>query len=104
LEPAGLDFGHRVVFEALRFAALLHATMGADRDQALDFITVTKLLPKVHGSRQRLEPVLRSLIVFASGDASSTGSETTARLPRAKEKLDRMLHTLLDAQFVSFTE
>jgi 5-methylcytosine-specific restriction enzyme B len=104
LEPAGLDFGHRVVFEALRFAALLHATTGAGRDHALDFITVTKLLPKVHGSRQRLEPVLRGLIAFAAGDASSPGSETTARLPRAKEKLDRMLNILLDAQFVSFTE
>jgi MrcB-like, N-terminal domain len=104
LEPAGLDFGHRVVFEALRFAAFLHATMGADRDQALDFITVTKLLPKVHGSRQRLEPVLRDLIAFASGDASLTGSEPGARLPRAKEKLERMLKILLDAQFVSFTE
>jgi MoxR-like ATPase len=104
LEPAGLDFGHRVVFEALRFAALLHATTGADRDQTLDFITVTKLLPKVHGSRQRLESVLRGLIAFATGDGGSTGSEAIRRLPRAKEKLDRMLSILLDAQFVSFTE
>jgi hypothetical protein len=105
LGPAGLDFGHRVVFEALRFAALLHATTGADRDHALDFITVTKLLPKVHGSRQRLEPVMRGLIDFAAGDADGpTGSSGGARLPIAMEKLERMLATLLDAQFVSFTE
>jgi 5-methylcytosine-specific restriction protein B len=105
LSPAGLDFGHRVVFEALRFAALLHATTGAGRDHVLDFITVTKLLPKVHGSRQRLEPVLRNLIAFAAGDHNgSAGSETDVRLPLTKEKLDRMLITLLDAQFVSFTE
>ena len=105
LSRAGLDFGHRVVFEALRFAALLHITAGADRDHALDFITVTKLLPKVHGSRQRLEPVLLDLITFATGE--NEGPEelaTDARLPRTKEKLDRMLATLLDAQFVSFTE
>jgi MoxR-like ATPase len=105
LSRAGLDFGHRVVFEALRFAALLHITAGADRDHALDFITVTKLLPKVHGSRQRVESVLLDLIGFAKGeDEGSEESATTARLPRTKEKLDRMLATLLDAQFVSFTE
>ena len=105
LSRAGLDFGHRVVFEALRFAALLAATTEADRDDALDHITVTKLLPKVHGSRQRLEPVLLDLIAFATGDHDgSEGSEPRVRLPRTKEKLDRMLATLLDAQFVSFTE
>ena len=105
LAPAGLDFGHRVAFEALRFAAILHATTGAGRDHVLDLIAATKLLPKVHGSRQRLEPVLRGLISFSSGSSEeSTGEGGDARLPIANEKLDRMLATLLDAQFVSFTE
>lgn len=105
LAPAGLDFGHRVVFEAMRFAALLHATAGAERDQALDYISLTKLLPKVHGSRQRLEPVLRKLIEFAAGVASDTAAPSIpSRLPLTAEKLERMLVTLLDAQFVSFTE
>ena len=105
LAPASLDFGHRVVFEALRFAALLHATSGAGRDEVLDHITITKLLPKVHGSRQRLQPVLQNLIAFAEGggtDAPVPGSSD--RLPRSAEKLRRMLATLLDAQFVSFAE
>ena len=45
------------------------------------------------------------LIAFATGDTEgSAGSAADARLPRTKEKLDRMLATLLDAQFVSFTE
>jgi hypothetical protein len=78
--------------------------MGADRDHALDLITVTKILPKVHGSRQRLEPVLRALIAFAIGDSRESDDEPEVRLPITKEKLDRMLATLLDAQFVSFTE
>jgi hypothetical protein len=105
LSRAGLDFGHRVVFEALRFAALLHSTAGADRDHVLDFITVTKLLPKVHGSRQRLEPILRDLIAFATGDSGeSAAAAPEVRLPLTREKLDRMLTILLDAQFVSFTE
>jgi hypothetical protein len=59
----------------------------------------------VNGSRQRLEPVLLDLIAFAKGETESyEESVKDARLPRTKEKLDRMLATLLDAQFVSFTE
>jgi MoxR-like ATPase len=104
LSRAGLDFGHRVVFEALRFASILHATAGTDRDHALDFITITKLLPKVHGSRQRLQTVLQDLIAFAASPSEGSAAEDDLRLPRSKEKLDRMLATLLDAQFVSFTE
>lgn len=105
LSPAGLEFGHRVVYEALRFAALLYVATGADRYQALDFITLTKLLPKIHGSRQRIEPVLRGLIEFAIGDSDEPAdSGESARLPLTRDKLERMLSVLLDAQFVSFTE
>ena len=34
--PAGLEFGHRVMYEALRFASMLGATRGLGRDEALD--------------------------------------------------------------------
>jgi hypothetical protein len=48
---------------------------------------------------------MRGLIDFAAGDADGpTGPGGGARLPIAMEKLERMLATLLDAQFVSFTE
>jgi hypothetical protein len=48
---------------------------------------------------------MRDLIDFAAGDAEGpTGSGGSARLPIAMQKLERMLATLLDAQFVSFTE
>jgi 5-methylcytosine-specific restriction protein B len=94
-----------VVFEALRFAALFHATSGAGHDQVLDHIAITKLLPKVHGSRQRLQPVLESLIAFAEGGITDAQTpQTSDRLPRSAEKLRRMRTTLLDAQFVSFAE
>jgi hypothetical protein len=102
LEGAGLEFGHRVIFESLRYAALLNAMTSIDADGALDLIALTKVLPKIHGSRQRLEPVLRSLIGVAAGDAD--GDSNQPRLPRSAAKLDRMLRVLLDAQFVSFTE
>jgi MoxR-like ATPase len=100
LNPAGLEFGHRVMYEALRFASLLGAASGLARDEALDVAALTKVLPKIHGSRQRLQPVLEALIAFAEG--SPDASE--ARLPATAAKARRMLNVLLEAQFVSFTE
>jgi MoxR-like ATPase len=100
LSPAGLEFGHRVMYEALRFASMLGAARGLGREEALDAIALTKVLPKIHGSRQRLEPVLRDLIVFAEGGPESTQD----RLPATVAKARRMLDVLLEAQFVSFTE
>jgi 5-methylcytosine-specific restriction protein B len=100
LSPAGLEFGHRVMYEALRFASLLGAASGLGRDEALDAAALTKVLPKIHGSRQRLQPVLEALIAFAEG--SPDASEH--RLPATAAKARRMLNVLLEAQFVSFTE
>jgi 5-methylcytosine-specific restriction protein B len=100
LSPAGLEFGHRVMYEALRFASLLGAASGLGRDEALDATALTKVLPKIHGSRQRLQPVLEALIAFAEG--SPDASEH--RLPTTAAKVRRMLNVLLEAQFVSFTE
>ena len=100
LDPAGLEFGHRVMYEALRFASMLGAARGLGRDQALDVIALTKVLPKVHGSRQRLQPVLEALIAFADGPPEPS----EPRLPATAEKARRMLSVLQEAQFVSFTE
>jgi 5-methylcytosine-specific restriction protein B len=100
LSPGGLEFGHRVMYESLRFAALLGEALSLDRDDVLDAIALTKVLPKVHGARQRLEPVLRDLITFADGERESG----EPRLPATGAKSRRMLDVLLEAQFVSFTE
>jgi 5-methylcytosine-specific restriction protein B len=100
LSPAGLEFGHRVMYEALRFASMLGAARGLGRDEVLDVIALTKVLPKIHGSRQRLQPVLEALIAFAEG--SPEGPEP--RLAATAVKAERMLTVLQEAQFVSFTE
>ena len=88
------------MYEALRFASMLGAARGLGRDEALDVIALTKVLPKVHGSRQRLQPVLEALITFADGSPESP----EPRLPTTAAKVRRMLSVLQEAQFVSFTE
>ena len=101
LSPSSHDFGHRVLYESLRYAALLEAMGIEDRWAVLDRVVLTKLLPKMHGTRARVETPLRALRDFAVGDANSDGPP---RMPLTVRKLDRMLAVLIEAQFVSFTE
>jgi 5-methylcytosine-specific restriction protein B len=80
---------------------MLEGVRASGRDEVLDAIVKTKLLPKMHGSRQRLQPVLEVLIEFAQGGAEEASD---ARLPMTFAKATRMLQVLREAQFVSFTE
>ncbi|WP_143517369.1 McrB family protein [Pseudonocardia sp. MH-G8] len=98
LAEADLEFGHRTFYESLRFAAFYAATGDDDIDNATDLIVMQKLLPKVNGSRRRIENVLTKLL------AVSDGSEAAPRLPVTHSKLRRMLGALRANQFVSFTE
>jgi 5-methylcytosine-specific restriction enzyme B len=99
LATESLEFGHRTFYESLRFAAFYAATGDLDLDHVLDLLAMQKLLPKVHGSRRRIEPVLVKLLAFARGDESDE-----PRLPATHRKLARMLDAVRASQFVSFTE
>ena len=101
LAQSGHEFGHRVLYEALRYAAFLYATGVEDRWSVLDWIMLTKLLPKVHGTRARVETELREMRSFAAEEDTRT---LHARMPLSVDKLDRMIGVLIEAQFVSFTE
>jgi 5-methylcytosine-specific restriction protein B len=101
LSRVNLDFGHRVLFEALRFASIASSAGLGGTDSVLDYIVMTKVLPKVHGSRQRLETPLLTLQDWAGGEESDAPDR---RLVRTAAKLERMVEILRDAQFVTFTE
>jgi len=100
LTASGHEFGYRVLYESLRYAALLGAMGFTSRARVLDRIVLTKLLPKMHGTRSRLEKPLTELLHFAQG----TGDPTEPLLPLTASKAGRMLAVLREAQFVSFTE
>jgi 5-methylcytosine-specific restriction protein B len=114
LAEGGYQFGHRVFYEALRFAALLSAAGDADPSHALDLQVMQKILPRLHGSRRRLEPTLCEL--GASCLSTQPGAETrrpfdplaepasNAQLPLSFDKIRRMLRNLRANQFTSFTE
>ena len=117
LSRFALEFGHRVFYEALRFAALASKSNLNTAETALDRIMYQKVLPRLHGSRRRLEAPILALMQFCyelPQDVSSDGQlpaleletreASQAKLPLSFEKLRRMLRSLRANQFASFTE
>ena len=114
LSDGGFEFGHRVFYESIRFASMYEAAGGTRWEDALDLQVLQKLLPRLHGSRRRLEPTLNALAGFCVnlsaippvGELPDTLSliESTASLPRSLNKLKRMTRNLRANQFASFTE
>jgi 5-methylcytosine-specific restriction enzyme B len=113
----GLEFGHRVYYESLRFAALAEVAGLQTIEEVLDRIVMQKMLPRLHGSRKRLElPLLalthycRDLPVVIETDENLPTlrvdqlADGAAKLPISYRKLCRMLRNLRANQFVSFTE
>ncbi len=62
LKKTGAEFGYRSASEILRFAAVVNKIESTWRiSDIIDAAIMQKLLPKVHGSRRKLEPVLKTL-------------------------------------------
>jgi 5-methylcytosine-specific restriction protein B len=65
LRQHGAEFGYRVIHESARFLHFYNAlddAGGSERfDSAFDAVIVQKLLPKLHGSRSKLEGLLWAL-------------------------------------------
>lgn len=99
LAPIGLEYGHRSYREALRMAAILSASGLSAFEDIADWTVMTKVLPRVHGSRRQLEPFLRSLQSLAEGDDSEKPQH-----PLIARKVGRMLDSLLTNQYAGFAE
>ncbi len=114
----GFEFGHRIFYESFRFAAM-HASAGdGDIKHVLDRIVMQKLLPRLHGSRRRLDTLLCECAGYcfalpSTGEASQAEPQRfepadhdpgNADLPASFEKLRRMVVNLRANQFTSFAE
>ncbi len=119
LSEAGFEFGHRVFFEANRYAAFHLKNSPDNLDEALDRQVMQKILPRLHGSRRRLEATLCALGKFCFDlsfepdtvlDGSATKFDPVAKkdaepkLPVSFDKVSRMTRNLRANQFTSFTE
>jgi MoxR-like ATPase len=100
-----LEFGHRTLTEALRFSSTYDALTGSDWQDALDLIVLQMILPRIHGSRPRVEPILTDLEVYCMNVAQpGVNVSTIVSLPSSLSKVRRMLRIVRANQFVSFTE
>lgn len=119
LQKHNAEFGYRVAYEAARFMHFYKELSGAPDDwfnDAMDAVIVQKLLPKLHGSRSKLEGLLEAL-AWLCADGSTHGDTdpeqvrkavketgTVPRYPLSFEKVMRMWEKLVREQFVSFAE
>jgi 5-methylcytosine-specific restriction protein B len=105
LAARDLEFGHRTLTEAIRLWSTLNALGGSNWLQALDLIILQMILPRIHGSRPRVETVLIDLEGYCT-NVGSSGADTTSNpaLPFSISKVRRMLRIVRANQFVSFTE
>jgi 5-methylcytosine-specific restriction protein B len=133
LQGSGAEFGYRTTYEAARFIHFYKLLGNLQRDDkpwfpgAFDCVIVQKFLPKLHGSRAKLGPVLKKLWFLCVNDAAGRGTnalmvaEAAARstdkqaepsidipegapYPLSAEKIGRMWRLLLENGFASFAE
>ena len=114
LEKLGAEFGYRSASEIMSFCGF-YIDAGAKIDEAIDAAIVQKLLPKVHGSRRKLERVLSEIwkMCLKQGEANEldvvakTDADydfTTTKYPLSAEKVLRMFRAAMANGFASFAE
>lgn len=110
LKKVNAEYGYRSATEIYRFIANAKAISDGMSDyEILDAAIVQKLLPKLHGSRKKLEPVLRALWQLCMQDEHTNEAIMRenleyAKFPESADKILRMMQTALDNGFTSFAE
>lgn len=118
LQKIGAEFGYRTASEINRFNVMMKALDdGLSTNEIMDYAILQKLLPKVHGSRRKLEPVLRKLIQLCVSEtyqseldnliSQKTSVEELREqilYPESLTKILRMYRSMTDNGFTSFAE
>ena len=114
LKKVNAEFGYRSATEIFRFICQAHKNDDTDEklsnDDILDSAIVQKLLPKLHGSRKKLDPVLKKLwsLCFTDKD-NATNTITSDCVDKAiykesADKIQRMYEAANANGFTSFAE
>ncbi len=107
LKKVNAEFGYRTVNEISRYLHFADGELNAD--SAIDTAILQKLLPKLHGSRKKLVPVLTSLwnLCLKDGFTKEIDAEfikNDFKYPESAEKIQRMYNAVVDNGFTSFAE
>lgn len=115
LKKTGAEFGYRSAGEIYRFAAVVNIIEPAwESNEIIDAAIMQKLLPKVHGSRKKLEPVLKKLGELCLNDSKDFENiiksddeniySEKGKYPLSLEKICRMYKNLMHNGFTSYAE
>jgi 5-methylcytosine-specific restriction enzyme B len=120
LKKTGAEFGYRTASEIMRFVGVASKLdPDWDLDDIIDSAIMQKLLPKLHGSRSKLNPVLTSLAklcledatkvdvkkeLFEVYDTAGFASGLTIKYPISLEKIYRMHKNVIANGFTSYAE
>lgn len=116
LKKTGAEFGYRTAMEIHRlFHQLEVVNSKLTTNQKIDIAIMQKLLPKLHGSRRKLCPVLENLggLCVQEMDAKKEFFENNddlnfemdnIRYPLSLEKITRMYKGAIDNGFASYAE
>lgn len=112
LKKTGAEFGYRSASEIYRFAAVVNRLDPSwELSQIIDAAIMQKLLPKVHGSRRKLEPVLKALGGLCLNNPEDFENyikngvaNNGVKYPVSLEKISRMYNALLHNGFTSYAE
>ena len=107
LKSVNAEFGYRSASEIGRFIALSCEEGNLPIDAAVDAAIVQKLLPKLHGSRKKLVPVLSKLWEICEpgvGIELADNVPEQTKYPLTADKLLRMYRGAIDNGFTSFAE
>ncbi len=107
LKKVNAEFGYRSASEIGRFISLAKDSMGDDK--AVDAAIVQKLLPKLHGSRKKIVPVLKELWTLCGISIDMEEMEILevpddVKFPLTADKIVRMYKCAIDNGFTSFAE
>lgn len=108
LKTVNAEFGYRSATEMRKFINLVLQDNALDENTVIDAAIVQKMLPKLHGSRKKLDKVLSELwkLCFDKNAPELIEDATTenAIYPLSADKILRMYKCAHDNGFTSFAE
>ena len=114
LQEAGAEFGYRTASEISRFVAICTdiAKNDMSADEVIYAAIMQKLLPKLHGSRNKIEKILKALGSLCLDDPANSAfllnddksDKHPVKYPLSYEKLHRMHNRVVSDGFTSFAE
>ena len=120
LQEVGAEFGYRTASEIQTLFGqidVVNPSFSEKENEKIDIAIMQKLLPKLHGSRSKLTPILKTLAVLCYQDNKDFTLEQKDKVfemvkedtrivqyPISLEKITRMYHNVIANGFTSYAE